>query len=169
LFTEVWETFIENSKKCYIPNKDLTVDEQLLPCKSRCKFTQYMPQKPDKFGIKFWLLAEVKNKYICNGFPYLGAELSKPLPKGLLQGDSVVRDLLVPFYNKGYNCTTDNFFTTKSLADFLSGKGTTLIGTVKKNRRWLPSIVKSTMPLGSSVFYEDSGKKRATIHVTWTI
>ncbi len=65
------------------------------------------------FGIKLWLLA-VKNKYICNGFPYLGAELSKPLPKGLLQGDSVVRDLLLPLYNKGYNCTTDNFFTTKS-------------------------------------------------------
>ena len=30
-----------------------------------------MPNKPDKFGIKFWVLAEVSSKYVCNLLPYL--------------------------------------------------------------------------------------------------
>lgn len=116
-----------------------------------------MPNKPDKFGIKFWLLAEVNSKYLCNGFPYLGSDLSKPLPKGFLQGEAVTKDLLAPYLNKGYCCTTNNFFTTKPLAEYFLSFGTTLIGTVKKNKRWLPSIVHSKMELNKSVFYEDNG------------
>jgi hypothetical protein len=30
--------------------------------------------KPDKFGIKFWLAACVMSKYLLKGFPYLGKE-----------------------------------------------------------------------------------------------
>ena len=47
----------------------LTIDEQLFPCKTRCPFIQYMANKPDKFGIKFWLLADAQSKYLCNGKP----------------------------------------------------------------------------------------------------
>jgi hypothetical protein len=36
-----------------------------------------MPNKPDKFGIKFWLLVDVESKYIVNGFPYLGKDADK--------------------------------------------------------------------------------------------
>ena len=32
-----------------------------------------MPNKPDKFGMKFWVLAEVSSKYICYILSYLGA------------------------------------------------------------------------------------------------
>ena len=53
-------------------NVNITIDEQLLPCKVRCKFIQYNPNKPDKFGIKFWMAVNVESKYLCNGFPYLG-------------------------------------------------------------------------------------------------
>ena len=58
LISEVWNCFIENCKKCYVPNCDLTIDEQLFLCKTRCPFIQYMANKPNKFGIKFWLLAD---------------------------------------------------------------------------------------------------------------
>ena len=63
---ETWNAFIENYQKCYIPNLNLTIDEQLFPCKTRCPFIQYMPNKPDKFGMKFWPLADSKSKYLCN-------------------------------------------------------------------------------------------------------
>ena len=86
---------MENSRACYKPRQNLTIDEQLLPCKSRCKFIQYMPNKPDKFGIKSWLLAEVDTKYIVNGFPYLGAEVDKQTNE--LQGEYVVKKLLQPY------------------------------------------------------------------------
>lgn len=33
-----------------------------------------MPNKPDKFGIKFCLESYVQSKYLVNGFPYLGKD-----------------------------------------------------------------------------------------------
>ena len=33
-----------------------------------------MPNKPHKFGIKFWLAIDVQTKYILNGFPYMGKD-----------------------------------------------------------------------------------------------
>ena len=44
-----------------------------MPCKSRCSFVTYMPNKSDKYGIKFLVLVDVKSKYVSNIFPYLGA------------------------------------------------------------------------------------------------
>ena len=71
---EVFEEFVNNCTNSYTPNYSLTIDEQLLPMKNRCPFIVFMPNKPDKFGIKFWVLAEVENKYIVNVIPYLGAQ-----------------------------------------------------------------------------------------------
>ncbi|KAJ8892572.1 hypothetical protein PR048_005153 [Dryococelus australis] len=46
--------------------------------KARSKFTHYMSSKSDKFGIKFWLAADVDTKYLSNGFPYLGKDDNRP-------------------------------------------------------------------------------------------
>ena len=53
LASSLWNPFIENCQKAFRPNANITVDEQLFPCKVGCKFTQCMANKPDKFGIKF--------------------------------------------------------------------------------------------------------------------
>ena len=39
---------------------------------------QYMPNKPDKFGIKFWIAADVKTKYVVHSFPYMGKDDLRP-------------------------------------------------------------------------------------------
>lgn len=62
LIRDIWERFIMNSQACYIPGQFLTVDEQLVASKTRCAFTQFMPNKPDKFGIKLWILGEVAER-----------------------------------------------------------------------------------------------------------
>lgn len=62
---------IEN---CYKSGAYITVDEQLFPSKAKCRFTQYMPNKPDKFGIKFWLASDVNSEYVINRFSYLGKD-----------------------------------------------------------------------------------------------
>ena len=36
-----------------------------------------MPNKPDKFGIKFWVLTEVQCKYCLHMAPYLGKDNTK--------------------------------------------------------------------------------------------
>ena len=66
LISQTWDAFITNCQRCYVPNCYLTIDEQLFPCKSHCSFMQYIASKPDKLGIKFWLLVDVKNKYFFN-------------------------------------------------------------------------------------------------------
>ena len=137
LISEVWNCFIENCKKCYVPNCDLTIDEQLFPCKTRRPFIQYMGNKPDKFGIKFWLLADAQSKYLCNGIPYLGSDPSQSRCSDL-PGD-VCLTLLQPYYKKGYNVTTDNYFTSLKLAEELKQKKTTILGTIRKQQREVPS------------------------------
>ena len=64
LITDIWNRFVDNSISCYKPGENITIDEQLFPTKSCCRFIQYMPNKPDKSGIKFWLAVDVESKYI---------------------------------------------------------------------------------------------------------
>lgn len=162
LASETWYKLIENCYLCYNPGAEITVDEQLLPCKSRCRFIQYMANKPDKFGIKFWLATDVESKYILNGHPYLGKDEERPADVQL--GESVVLKLLQPHLNKGLNVTTDNFFTSVKLADELSAKKTTIVGTMRLNKRELPPIARDT----SSPRYSSSalkyGNKTLTIY-----
>ena len=35
-----------------------------------------MPNKPDKFGIKFWMAADEKTKYMMNSFSYKGKDVN---------------------------------------------------------------------------------------------
>ncbi|XP_071061469.1 piggyBac transposable element-derived protein 4-like [Pseudochaenichthys georgianus] len=145
---KVWDRFVDNSIASYRPGSDITVDEQLFLTKSRCPFTQYMPNKPDKFGIKFWLAADVDSKYMLNGFPYLGKDASRPATQRL--GENVVLRLVEPFVGKGRNITTDNFFTSLPLAKALLAKNTSLVGTIKRNKRELPPSVQGRSELFST-------------------
>ncbi|XP_076179606.1 uncharacterized protein LOC143152895 [Ptiloglossa arizonensis] len=56
----------------------------------------------------------------------------------------VAMKLVEPFTNCRRNITTDNFFTTSSLAAKLLAKRTTLVGTMRANRRELPALAKTT-------------------------
>ena len=110
--------FFGSLKKCYVPNCDLTIDEQLFPCKTKCPFIQYMANKPDKFEIKFWLLADAQSKYLYNGKSYLGRDPSQSR-RSDLPGD-VCLTLLQPFYKNGCNVTTNNYLTSLKLVEELT-------------------------------------------------
>ena len=73
----LWNPFLENFQKAYDPNVNITIDKQLLFCTASCKFIQFMPNKPDKFGIKFWMAVDVESKYLYNGFSYLGKDWTR--------------------------------------------------------------------------------------------
>lgn len=145
LANEMWDSFVSNCVLSYKPGADITIDEQLLSTKARCPFTQYMANKPDKFGIKFWVAADVGSKYMLNSAPYLGRKETRTA--GELLGESVVLKLAEPFTGKGRNVSTDNFFTSLKLARILLTKKTSLVGTVNKKKRELPPCVQENMPL----------------------
>ena len=108
LIAESWNNSVENYKKCFVPSFDL-IDEQLFPCKTWCSFIQYMPNKPDKVGIKFRLLIDVCSKHLCNSKPYLGKDPTRNRENDLLA--DICLWLMPPLFKKRYNVTMYNFFT----------------------------------------------------------
>ena len=50
-----WDKFFKNCLVCYKPGENITVDKKLFPTKACCKLTQYNDNKPNKFGIQFWV------------------------------------------------------------------------------------------------------------------
>lgn len=158
LVSVVWDKFIKNSQICFKPGANITVDEQLFPTKARCRFTQYMPNKPQKFGIKFWLTSDVETKYVVNGYPYLGKDESRNTSTPLIE--FVVMKLVEPYTMNGRTVTTDNFFTSISLALKLKSQKTSLVETLRTNKRELPKsckLKKDGMARFSSLLYESKG------------
>uniref|UniRef100_A0A3P9KCK2 PiggyBac transposable element-derived protein domain-containing protein n=1 Tax=Oryzias latipes TaxID=8090 RepID=A0A3P9KCK2_ORYLA len=160
--SNVWGSFVANCIKSFNPGRYITIDKQLFPTKTRCCFLQYIATKPDKFGIKFWVACDLKSKYVCNIIPYLGKDPSRPMGERL--SENVVMKLMEPFLDKGRNVTTDNFFTSVSLARQLLSRKTTLLGTVNKIRRELPESVRCIWVLCSTLtVYAPKRKKTVCI------
>ncbi|KAM9344037.1 uncharacterized protein KZ484_016419 [Pholidichthys leucotaenia] len=149
LISDVWDGFAANCGACYKPGANITVDEQLFPTKAQCRFTQCMANKPGKFGIKFWLAADVETKYLVSGFPDLGRDEMQPPRQSL--GESVAMRLVEPYVGEGRNITTTtNFFTSLSLAKNLLKNNTSLVGTIDRDRRELPPSVQQRGKLFST-------------------
>ncbi len=132
---ELWELFMQKCRTCYNPSGNCTIDEQLVGFRGRCPFRVYMPQKPDRYGIKIWWICDSTNGYAFNGQVYLGREGNLP-ELGL--GSRVVEDLCRPIEHSGRNLTMDNFFTSVPLARNLLAKGLTLLGTLRANKPEIP-------------------------------
>jgi len=130
---EIFERFVSNCSTKYVPEASLTVDEQLLPHKSRCKWITFMPNKPDKYGLKFWAMVEVENKYVISLSPYLGKDPSGMVAKNL--ATNVVMDLVDKAgLSSGYNITADNYFTSLQLIRRLKERNLSYVGTMRQDR-----------------------------------
>lgn len=60
------------------------------------------------------------------------------------QGERVVMDLICGLEKSGRNVTTDNFFTSLSLARKLKSMNMTILGTIRKNKGELPKELVAT-------------------------
>ena len=146
---QVFEHFANQCQKKYACKFSLTVDEQLMPLKSRCSFVTFMPNKPDKYGVKFWVLADV---YVSNIDVYLGAQ-EKEQRGGVPLAESVVVNLCKNIKGKGYNITCDNILTSLSVAEKLARDKLSIVGTIRKNRCEL--CKKMTEPENKATYSSD--------------
>jgi hypothetical protein len=90
-------------------------------------------------GKKFWILVDNDTKYLCNAFPYLGKDKLRSANESF--PESVVMRLMSPYLNKGRNVTTDNFFTSASLARTFKAKDTSIVGTISPTQREIPAVL----------------------------
>lgn len=148
---DVWIMLNANLAKYYVPTENLTIDEQLYPYRGRTKFTQYIPSKPAKYGIKVWWICDAKNSYPLHGQIYTGKQDSG---REIGVGERVVRDLVGPYYGSGRNITMDNFFTTLPLAKQLISVKLSIVGTLRRNKAYIPTEMKDDKrwTIGTSKF-----------------
>ena len=141
----------ENIEKSFFSHCEVTIDGQLFPCRCRCAFIQYMPQKPSKFGIKFWLLSGVMTFYVLKAVPCLGKE---GFPNDVGVAEDVVMTLMEPYLKTGLTETSDNFFTLLKTARKLLQNNITMVRTVWSNKN--RSQVSFTMHANYYFIHRDS-------------
>ena len=150
---ELWSIWTKLLIESFRPLEDLCIDEQLVAFRGRCKFKQYMPSKPAKYGIKFFLLADPESTYVSNISVYLGKRSNEAV-RAVNVGKNIVLHLLEPFYGSGRNVVCDNFFTSVDLAEDLLQRKITLVGTMRSNKREIPPYLrpKKNSQINSSLF-----------------
>lgn len=130
------EMFVTVSKEIYNLDREITVDECVIPYKGRyCFIRQFMPDKPVQFGIKVWLLASSKTRFVWQMEVSFG-EGTGVGPHSL--GYHVVERMVKGLENRGYVLVIDNFFASVNLFHELMCQGIWATGTVCKNSKNLP-------------------------------
>ena len=76
-----------------------------------------MKDKPTKWGVKLWVLADSDNGYTVEFNVYIGKETQGISKHGL--GYDVVMELVEPYLNQGYHLYLDNFYTSPGLLEHL--------------------------------------------------
>ena len=69
---ECFDLCVNTLRDGNVPGSMLTVDEELVTFRGRCPFKQYIPSKPGRYGIKFWILSDSKSSYVYNMKTYIG-------------------------------------------------------------------------------------------------
>ncbi|CAF1008288.1 unnamed protein product [Didymodactylos carnosus] len=150
----IFELFIKQLPRHFVPGENLTVDEQLVAFRGRCCFVQYMPNKPAKYGLKFWLLCDVGSRYVLSIDLYTGKK-DNIIQKNLAS-NVVLRlvDRLSNDVKQGRTITFDRYFTDIKLSEALLDRKMTSIGVVDYRRVFLPNELKvCRKKLFSSWFY----------------
>lgn len=135
---EMFDFFIQHCKSHYDLGQNVTVDEMLPAFRGRCGFRQYIPSKPSKYGIKIFCLSDAKLFYVHNMEIYCGQQPEGPYRQNN-SAESIVLRLSEPIFGSGRNITADNWFTSLNLVKELEKRKLSYVGTVRKNRREIPS------------------------------
>lgn len=152
----IWEIFINHCRSNYIPGPYVTIDEQLLGFRGRCPFRMYIPNKPNKYGIKIVMTCDSATRYMVDAMPYLGKCTQT---NGLPLGEFYVKELTKTVHGSNRNVTCDNWFTSVPLAKILLRQpyNLTLVGTIRSNKREIPDELKQmkSRRVGTSMFCYD--------------
>ncbi|CAF1291691.1 unnamed protein product [Rotaria sordida] len=109
---------------------------------------QWSEENPDEKNTAYPLNAEV----------YLGRQPGAPTAaKDKDRIRNLVKQLIHPWINTGRTITTDNYFTSAELAEDLLGVQTTLVGTIRRNKKEIPRELQpdTHRPEQSSIFCFD--------------
>lgn len=124
----------------YYPQRELSLDEEMVLWRGRLLFRQYIKGKRHKYGIKLYTLTEPHGlilKFIvyCGAVDDLGG-------KG--HAANVVLKLMQGKLGNGHSLYMDNFYNSVPLAKKLLSNRTYCTGTLRASRKFVPKEVKET-------------------------
>ncbi len=121
----------------YNTHEELSVDEAMIPFKGRLGIKQYMKDKPTKWGIKVFVLADARNGYTIRHQVYCGknSSLSNAEP-GL--STRVVLELLDGLESTSPKIYMDNYYTSPELFLASYKKNVNACGTARSTRKYYP-------------------------------
>ena len=80
----------------------MAIDERMVKSKHHSSIRQYIKNKPTKWEIKLWALADSTNSYTCDFDVYIGRNAAAMPSANGLSYDVVAR-LVQPLINQGYH------------------------------------------------------------------
>ncbi|KAM3842124.1 piggyBac transposable element-derived protein 4-like [Diretmus argenteus] len=124
-------------KASYHPKKAPSVDERMVVTKAKTGMTQFMKDKPTRWGIKLFVLADAHNGYTIDFNVYYDKS-HRPSSEHGLSYDAVM-DLIKPAYlGTGYHIYVNNFYTSPKLFLDLSSMRFGACGTYREYRKGCP-------------------------------
>ena len=111
------QTFRDKCQSLYQPFQQIAIDERMVKSKHRSGIRQYIRNKPTKWGIKMWVLADSSNAYTCDFDVYIGKAAGRKVSE-LGLGYDVVMKLIATLLDQGYQ--VNSLLTTFTLPQFCS-------------------------------------------------
>ncbi|EPB78763.1 hypothetical protein ANCCEY_02153 [Ancylostoma ceylanicum] len=134
---EFVSAFNKACQDSFRPGREVCIDESLVPFRGRIAFRQYIPGKRHRYGIKLFKLC-TEGGYTYRTIIYAGKETHTRV---VSVAEKVVMALMDGLLDAGRLLFTDNHYTSIPLAETLIARKTNLVGTLRRNRKWLPSTV----------------------------
>ncbi|XP_067124403.1 piggyBac transposable element-derived protein 4-like [Centruroides vittatus] len=156
-FGNILQNLKASWKSYFYPYENVCIDESLFLWKGRLSFKQYIPSKRSRFGIKLYILADCKTKFVLDIIVYTGktTEIADTY-KAFGHSGSVVLTLLEDYYGRNHKLYIDNYYTSPALIERLKIEGIQSCETVRQNRKNLPNDRKKLVRGEVSVFHTDS-------------
>ena len=135
---QVFEMCNKNFGEALVPVDYISLDEILYSARTQVSFKQYNPDKPAKYGVLFKSLNSARYPYTYQTHVYSGKPEEVTNESLYVQGTINCIKYLVEQHQKchslkGRNITMDKLYTSLEIADWLSARNITMVGTFQKN------------------------------------
>lgn len=118
--------FNKKFSQVYIPEKEISVDENMCAWSGNGGSKVYMPLKPVKYGIKLYALCESKSGYACSLIQYNSRKSESNV--------EMISRLTTNYQHKNHHLYMDNFYTSLKVVEKMSELGIYCCGTLRDNR-----------------------------------
>lgn len=152
--TQKISNFLEYiDSKCtenFVPGTKLSVNESIVKFKGRViMYIMYNSQKPTKWGIRIYVLANANIGYIQTILPYYDCfTIEKLVRPNLPISTRIILQLYQNLLRSnpeaaGYHIFTDRYFTSIPLADALLNMKCRITGTIQTNKKFSLNEIKN--------------------------